>query len=475
MSESRDRGFVGLAWDRGGLGAERRLTYCADDTATNINALLQGRILVASLTTPCLGLMDARGNPIWTVELPILDFRSLPSEIKVSQDGKVVDFDYRGSAGSVLRFDTRSLSLSIPPPNDGTTYPPNREGLTIDGWRNGFRPTLGGRALPLTSHEISRSLAIAPDAKWFFLGSGYALTAFDDSGARKWRRKSRAEVWAVNGSRDGRIVVAAYGDGTIRWRRADDGRELLALHVLPNKKDWVLWTPEGFYEATPGAQDVLKWVINHGTDSAATTLPVSAIPKLHRPDALSLVLDELETTRALGIADVAEARLLVQAATGSAIPPGAVLHVLTVGIDHFGDKAGGLKLDYAVADAHDVATALVASQAGKTGRYAEVELQYLPDDKADHVAILEAMDKMADNMRKSGSDQDVAVILLSSHGQVIEDKFYLVPYGVDLSTPAAIQATSIPVTEFAGKRLTNGKQHLGMHLNFADDVFVVSH
>ena len=45
----------------------------------------------------------------------------------------------------------------------------------------------------------------------------------------------RSEVWAVNASRDGRIVVAARGDGTIRWHRADDGHELLALQVLPNK------------------------------------------------------------------------------------------------------------------------------------------------------------------------------------------------------------------------------------------------
>ena len=48
-------------------------------------------------------------------------------------------------------------------------------------------------------------------------------------------------------------------DGAIRWRRADDGRELLTLQVLPNKEDepakwdWVLWTPEGFYDA-PGAK-----------------------------------------------------------------------------------------------------------------------------------------------------------------------------------------------------------------------------
>ena len=50
----------------------------------------------------------------------------------------------------------------------------------------------------------------------------------------------------MNASKDGRVVVTAYGDGAIRWHRADDGRELLALQVLPNKEsdptkwDWVL-------------------------------------------------------------------------------------------------------------------------------------------------------------------------------------------------------------------------------------------
>jgi hypothetical protein len=111
---------------------------------------------------------------------------------------------------------------------------------------------------------------------------------------------------------DGRLVVTADGDG-IRWHRADDGRELLALQVLPiknepSKWDWVLWTPEGFYEATPGAENVLKWVTNHGPDSAATTLPVSAIAKLHRPNALPHVLDQLETAHALGVDDISQAR-----------------------------------------------------------------------------------------------------------------------------------------------------------------------
>ena len=127
-------------------------------------------------------------------------------------------------------------------------------------------------------------------------------------------------------------------------------------------------------------------------------LPVSAIPKLHRPDALPLVLQELETARALGIADVAAARPAVQNATGSAKPPGGTLHVLAIGVDTFGDKAGGLHLDYAAEDARDVANALLESQKGapgKPGLYADVVVQYLPNDQASHIAILDALDAMA--------------------------------------------------------------------------------
>jgi WD40 repeat protein len=266
-----------FAWDRNGLGDERRMTYCASGTASGVNTLANGQIFVDTVLPPCVGLMDGRGEPIWTVPSPILDYRD--QALRVSQDGQVVDFGYRGSTGPVLRFDVRSLSLSSQLPNDGLTFVPNREGLKVDGWKNGTRPTLAGQALPLQQYDLARSLAVAADRKRFFLGSQFALTAFDDAGAQKWRLLTLDEVWAVNATKDGRVVVTAESDGAIRWHRADDGRELLALQVLPNKEsdpakwDWVLWTPEGFYEATPGAQDVLKWVTNHGPDSNRQAAP----------------------------------------------------------------------------------------------------------------------------------------------------------------------------------------------------------
>jgi WD40 repeat protein len=447
-----------FAWDRGGLGDERRMIYCVSDTAAGVDALPRGLTLVAG-STPCLGLIDARGKPTWTVGSPILDLRDQRDVMRVSGDGRVVDFGYVGSAGPVLRFDARTLRLSRPAPNDGLTFASNQEGLSIDLWRESTHPTLSGRPLSLGPHEVSESVAIAQDTGRFFLGSNFALTSFDDAGTQKWRWQTRDIVWAVNTSKDGRVVVAAYGDGTIRWHRADDGRELLALQVLPNgndlsKWDWVLWTPEGFYEATPGAENFLKWVVNHGPDKAATTLPVSALAKLHRPNALPLVLNELETARALGVDDITQARLDVQTKTGSVKPPGGVLHVLAIGVDKFGDNAGGLHLDYAAEDAHDVATALLESQKGSPGKaslYADVSLTYLPNDKADSTAILDALDDMARSMARNEPGQDVAVILVSSHGEMIDGQFYLIPYGFDAGSQNKSIKSAVSASEFAKK------------------------
>jgi WD40 repeat protein len=465
IHDAQDRRLL-FAWDRGDLPDEKRLTYCAPDTATGVDALPDGPILVAS-AEPCLGLMEADGHRVWTVGSRVFDFRGQEDTLKASVDGSLVDFLYRDrtSAGvtptdTKLRFDLRSLTLSSPTPSDGLTFAPLREDLTIDSWRDGTSPTLNARPIPLHSYERARGVAIAPDAKRFFLGSSFALTAFDDAGTPRWRWQSRNEVWAVNASRDGRIVVAADGDGAIRWHRADDGRELLALQVLPNGKepakwDWVLWTPEGFYEATPGAEGVLKWVVNHGPDKAATTLPVSAIAKLHRRNALPHVLDRLETAHALGVDDISQARFDVQAATGSVKPPGGVLHVLAIGVNTFGDKAGGLHLDYAAKDAHDVATALLESQKGspdKASLYADVSVTYLPNDKASKTAIEDALDAIEQSMATSEPGQDVAVILVSSHGEMIDGQFYLVPYDfVANGSKNAATSSAVSASEFAKK------------------------
>jgi uncharacterized caspase-like protein len=119
--------------------------------------------------------------------------------------------------------------------------------------------------------------------------------------------------------------------------------------------------------------------------------------------------------------------------------------VLTIGVSEYGDKAKDLRLKFAHRDAQDVASALLNTQGG--GLYAEVMPQFLHDDGANKVGISDAFDAMERNMGAS-TGGDLAVVMFSGHGTMIDGQFYLVPYGADDSTPARLRTSAIPATEF---------------------------
>ena len=217
----------------------------------------------------------------------------------------------------------------------------------------------------------------------------------------------------------------------------------------------MLWTPEGFYEATPGAEDVLKWVINHGPDKAATTLPVSAIAKLHRPNALPHVLDQLETAHALGVDDISQARFDVQAKPPAA--PSRPAACCTCWRSASTNSATRRAACISTMPPRTPTTSRARcskarkAQPGKASLYADVSLTYLPNDKADSAAILDALDAMAQSMAKNEQGQDVAVILVSSHGEMIDGQFYLIPYGFDAGSQGRSIKSAVSASEFAKK------------------------
>jgi WD40 repeat protein len=434
------------SWGDAGRG-ERHTLPGALNTIESLAALPDGGLLVAA-QDPFLGLLEPDGRPRWTHPSPNADFREQERTLAVSPDGMIVDFGFERSGESPLRFDLHTLKLVPGPPADDKTHSAKQTGLAVKNWVSSDFPTLDGNPIKLNRYETSRSLAIHPDERRFVLGAEWSVYAFDAEGKLLWTRGARGTVWAVDISGDGRLVVAAYGDGTIRWHRMDDGRELLALYVLADKQNWVAWTPEGFYGATPGAFGVLQWQINRGFDAAADAVPVNTISSLRRPDALALVLQELETARALGIADLKAGRQAVQIATRSTKAPGARLHVLAIGISDYGEKAKNLKLDYAARDAQDIASALLNTQEG--GLYAEVKPIFRHDGEADRHGIADAFAAIGANMASS-TGQDLAVVMFSGHGAIIDNQFYLVPYGVDNLTMARLKTDSIPAMEFKGE------------------------
>src|SRR6185437_6208908 len=152
----------------------------------------------------------------------------------------------------------------------------------------------------LQQNDVVRSIAIRPDQTGFVVGTSYFLLAFPAQGRRLWYQRVPGEAWGVNLSADGRIVVAAYDDGTIRWHRWSDGKELLALFVNRETKTWVAWTPTGYYMASPGGEDLIGWHLNRGWNQAADFFPASRFrDRFNRPDIVRLVLDTLDEDAAI--------------------------------------------------------------------------------------------------------------------------------------------------------------------------------
>jgi WD40 repeat protein/uncharacterized caspase-like protein len=436
-----------LAW-AGGSRSARRALPASLDTVMSLGALPSGDLLVAS-ADPWLAQLGPDGTPRWQHGPPAADFHSQFDRLSVSNDGSRVGFGFQVFGAVPARFDLAKRSLVLAPTDDSGMAVPRQTGLPIEHWLNEDHPTLGGKKLPLDQLEMSRSLAVHPNGDRFVLGTSWSLRAFDAQGTQLWRRDVPSDVRAVNISGDGRLIVAAYGDGTIRWHRMTDGVELLAFMPLANQTDWVAWTPEGFYAATAGAQGVLRWHVNRGWDAAADSVPIADIPDSYRPEVLPFVLQELETTRALGRAVMAEHNKQVMLRTNSHVPPGARLHLLAVGISAYNqDYAKSLRLHYADRDANDLASAIVTTQ----GSLYQVRPQVLLDKDATKPGIMRALAVMRAGMAAGGGN-DLAVVHFSGHGAMVDGKLYLLPDEVDARDDAGIKASALSAEDLRGELL----------------------
>jgi WD40 repeat protein len=445
-----DDGYSVLAHS-GMDGDPVRLLPAGHDIVTSLAPLPEGDLLVAA-ADPWLARLQTDGHAGWIRPPLKADFRD--QTLCVSSDGNIIDFGFTQTGEMPVRLNLVTRELTLDPPTDGQTATQQQDGLPINYWRNSTSPTFGGRPLKLEPHENSRCFAIHPAGDRFVVGADWFLWAFDAEGTQLWRRPvSGGAVWAVNITGDGRLVITAYDDGTVRWHRMADGVELLACMPLPDRANWVAWTPEGFYAASPGAHGFLRWHVNRGWDEPADSVPIENIPGSYRPEILPLVLQELETPRALGLAVLGEHNRQVMLRTNSRVPPGTRLHLLTVGIsDYNEDYAKHLRLRYADRDAHDLASAIVNTQECLY----QVKPQVLRDRDANKAGILRALKTMRAGMAE-GSGNDRAVVHFSGHGAQVDGRLYLLPHDVDGRDVVGIQSGGLSADEIRGELLALAK------------------
>ncbi len=308
-------------WRDGGGGAYTDILL-GNDTTGGLATLPGGGLAWAS-KEPSLGVLGADGKARFSLSPAIMDFRGGKWSLQVDSGARQVQFDSSAPGGKKRAFSVPKRAMSTGTVVPGLHKPiTHASGMKLTGWDDTFKPELGGKALPIKDYEKSRSLAIAPDGKSFLLGSDWWLRLFDTSG-KLLREMSIPDVaWGVNIDPTGKVAVATLGDGTVRWYRLSDLQEVLAFFPHADGRRWVLWTPSGYYDASPGGEDLIGWHVNHGLDQAADFFPAGRFrDQFRRPDVIDRILVDLDEAKAVAEADKAANRRARSTQITDKLPP----------------------------------------------------------------------------------------------------------------------------------------------------------
>jgi len=272
-----------LIWEGRGRGG-RTSKGVSSDTVRNLETC-GDRIAVAA-ADPAFGLIDTAGERgAWLTGFAPDMRRKNGENFTVSADGARLRFGLGKGGTDAVLFDLASGRLVDASSRVDGLAPARTEGIDIKDWNDDSAPTLRGKPFKLKDYEASRSLAITPDAGRFVLGTDWYLRAYDRSGKELWSVPTPSTAWGVNIAGNGRLVVAALGDGTVRWFRLDNGREVLALFVHAKDRRWIAWTSEGYYDASERGDELIGWHQNRGwADAAEFTFAYQRRDELKRPD-----------------------------------------------------------------------------------------------------------------------------------------------------------------------------------------------
>src|SRR6185369_6802422 len=176
-----------------------------------------------SSSDPRWGVLDGQGRILAGHKGDIADLRAQWNDFRLDPTATKVRFAFQLGQERPAQFSVRDRRLIANPPPDpsfiGPANPAN--GMTVTDWSSMPAPKLNGIVLTLYRDELARSVAVQGER--VLMGGNWSLRTYDRSGKGVWDRAVPGTTWVVNISRDGKLAVAGYGDGTIRWHRMSDG------------------------------------------------------------------------------------------------------------------------------------------------------------------------------------------------------------------------------------------------------------
>ncbi len=136
-----------------------------------------------------------------------------------------------------------------------------------------------------------RCYSFVNEGEAVIIGSTFSLNKYRTNGEKLGSFKGHlGEVWAVADYQKEDLLITGSSDQSIKIWNNITGENLLTLFVTTDN-EWVIWTPQGFYEASAGGEKYIGWHINKGRNKLAEYNDVSAFRDYyHRRDVIGKML-----------------------------------------------------------------------------------------------------------------------------------------------------------------------------------------
>ncbi|MEI6208825.1 MAG: caspase family protein [Desulfuromonadales bacterium] len=268
-----------------------------------INALAvmpDGRIIAVS-SDPGIAVYSAKGV-LLLEKLPAqLTFAPVKDKLKVSQDGLSVllvmlEHDVqtkRAQRKLLFSLGDRTLTtVSSTQGGDGFDKQlTSHKNFEIVKGKAEF--TVNGKSIKVESSSSYQYHVVSADGESALIATNFKVFCVDRSGKIRWSSTTAQTVSDLAISEDGRIAVIANASGSLAWHSMKNGAWLVSLLLIKDNQRWVLWTPFGYYDASPGGEDLIGWHINNGKDKEADFFPASRFRKdKYKPELISSFIED---------------------------------------------------------------------------------------------------------------------------------------------------------------------------------------
>lgn len=158
------------------------------------------------------------------------------------------------------------------------------------------------------------------------IGASFGLYLVDLTTNRVVRsfRGHSGLILAVSPSPDGRSFLSGSIDQTLCLWDPEKEDPLISMFMV--EREWIAWTPQGYYAASPYGERLMGWQINHGLERTASFHPAARFHQsLYNPELIRLIFQEKNFEKALDLARKNNPAPLGAINVASVLPPGVVI------------------------------------------------------------------------------------------------------------------------------------------------------